>query len=67
MILRVVHAFSLGKASHGDDIDPADMTAFAVPEGKGVYIHPGVWHNGICEYLPCPAWMYFQEYWTRTF
>ena len=37
----------LGKSSHGDDITPGDMRAFHVPKGKGVYIHPGTWHNGI--------------------
>ncbi len=37
----------LGKNSHGDDITPQDMRAFHVPKGKGVYIHPGTWHNGI--------------------
>eukprot|EP00435_Cladocopium_sp_Y103_P031519 s591_g8.t1 len=37
----------LGPASHGDDIKPEDMRAFHVPAGKGVYIHPGTWHNGI--------------------
>lgn len=37
----------LGPASRGDDIKPEDMRAFHVPAGKGVYIHPGTWHNGI--------------------
>lgn len=37
----------LGPASKGDDIKPEDMKAFFVPAGKGVYIHPGTWHNGI--------------------
>jgi hypothetical protein len=23
------------------------MRAFHVPAGKGVYIHPGTWHNGV--------------------
>lgn len=36
----------LGPASKGDDISPDDMRAFLVPPGKGVYIHPGTWHNG---------------------
>ena len=26
---------------------PDHMRAFAVPEGRGVYIHPGTWHNGV--------------------
>eukprot|EP00938_MAST-03A_sp_MAST-3A-sp1_P004640 g4640.t1 len=37
----------LGKNEHGDDIKPELMRAFHVPKGKGVYIHPGTWHNGI--------------------
>ncbi|CAE7296965.1 VPS35A [Symbiodinium pilosum] len=37
----------LGPASIGDDIKPEDMRAFHVPRGKGIYIHPGTWHNGI--------------------
>ncbi len=37
----------LGSKEHGDDIRPEHMRAFAVPEGRGVYIHPGTWHNGV--------------------
>ena len=37
----------LGPASVGDDVKPSDMRAFAVPAGKGVYFHPGTWHNGV--------------------
>jgi len=37
----------LGPAAKGDDIRPEDMRAFAIPKGKGVYIHPSTWHNGI--------------------
>lgn len=39
----------LGPASRGDDIKPEDMRAFHVPAGKGVYIHPGTWHNGAAQ------------------
>jgi len=35
----------LGRASFGDDITPQDMRSFYVPAGKGVYFHPGTWHN----------------------
>lgn len=38
---------ALGKNTHGDDIKPHQMKAFHVPSGKGLYIHPGTWHNGI--------------------
>jgi len=37
----------LGPNTKGDDIKPEDMRAFRVPEGLGIYIHPGTWHNGI--------------------
>ena len=37
----------LGSKEHGDDIRPEHMRAFAVPGGRGVYIHPGTWHNGV--------------------
>ena len=38
---------NLGPASCGDDVKPEDMRAFYVPAGKGVYLHPGTWHNGV--------------------
>lgn len=31
----------------GDSVKPADFRAYYVPAGKGVYIHPGVWHNAV--------------------
>ena len=34
-------------AATGDDVTPDDMRAFYVPAGKGVYFHPGTWHNGV--------------------
>jgi hypothetical protein len=37
----------LGPASCGDHVRPGDMVAFAVPAGKGVYLGPGTWHNGV--------------------
>ncbi|GMI26139.1 hypothetical protein TeGR_g11719 [Tetraparma gracilis] len=37
----------LGPAAVGDDVKPSDMRAFRVPAGKGVYFHPGTWHNGV--------------------
>lgn len=37
----------LGPSARGDDIRPEDMRAFYIPKGKGLYIHPGTWHNGI--------------------
>ena len=38
---------NLAPATCGDDVKPDDMRAFLVPEGKGVYFHPGTWHNGV--------------------
>ena len=42
--------------THGDDIRPEHMRAFAIPAGRGVYLNPGTWHNGVYA-LPrhCPA------------
>lgn len=37
----------LGPNTVGDDVTPGDMRAFHVPAGKGVYFHPGTWHNGV--------------------
>ena len=31
----------------GDTVKPGDFTAFYVEAGKGLYIHPGVWHNAV--------------------
>ena len=39
----------------GDTVKPEDFTAFYVEAGKGLYIHPGVWHNAVYvrqEYAP---------------
>eukprot|EP00940_MAST-03C_sp_MAST-3C-sp2_P001385 g1385.t1 len=38
---------NLAPASVGDDVRPRDFTAFYVPAGYGVYIHPGTWHNAV--------------------
>lgn len=38
---------ALGKNTIGDDIRPDQMRAFKIPAGKGLYVHPGTWHNGI--------------------
>ena len=46
----------LGLNSHGDDVRPEDMRAFRVPAGKGIYLNPGTWHNGVYippEHAPC--------------
>ena len=39
--MDVTFYMCLGPAAKGDHITPDDMRGFVVPEGKGVYIHPG--------------------------
>ncbi len=39
--------FIVPLALPGDDISPQDFVAFHVPAGRGLYIHPGVWHEAI--------------------
>ncbi len=41
------YAICLGPASVGDDVRPEHMVAFHIPAGKGVYLKPGTWHNGV--------------------
>ena len=31
----------------GDDVRPEDFKAFVVDGGRGLYIHPNVWHEGV--------------------
>ena len=31
----------------GDDVTPDSFVAFHVTGGKGLYIHPGIWHEGV--------------------
>ncbi|MFO0888839.1 MAG: hypothetical protein U0790_06785 [Isosphaeraceae bacterium] len=31
----------------GDDVTPGDFAAFYIEPGKGLYIHPGVWHEAV--------------------
>ena len=38
---------NLGKNTYGDDVKPENMRAFLIPAGKGIYFHPGTWHNGV--------------------
>jgi ureidoglycolate lyase len=55
------YAVCLGPADTGDDVKPSDMRCFHIPPGKGVYIKPGTWHNGIYVHAQsCPA-----RFWTR--
>ena len=36
----------------GDDVTPERFVAFRVRGGRGLYIHPGVWHEGVFPLAP---------------
>jgi hypothetical protein len=40
-------AFLAPLAPPGDDVKPEDFVAFYVGGGKGLYIHPNVWHEAV--------------------
>ena len=40
-------AFVAPLALPGDDIAPEDFVAFWFDGSKGLYIHPGIWHEGV--------------------
>ncbi|MEE3373261.1 MAG: ureidoglycolate lyase [Planctomycetota bacterium] len=39
--------FLVPLALPGDDVAPADFVAFRFTGSQGLYIHPGVWHEGV--------------------
>ncbi len=39
--------FVVPLAPPGDDVKPEDFTAFWFDGGKGLYIHPNIWHDGV--------------------
>jgi len=39
--------FVIPLALPGDDVTPERFVAFHVGGGRGVYIHPGIWHEGV--------------------
>ena len=39
--------FIVPLALPGDDLTPGDFVAFYLEAGRGLYIHPNVWHEGI--------------------
>ena len=41
------HGFVVPLALPGDDVKPEDFTAFYCPGGKGLYIHPNIWHGSV--------------------
>ena len=40
-------AFVAPLALPGDDLTPDDFVAFYVDGGRGLYIHPNIWHEGV--------------------
>ena len=40
-------AFVAPLALPGDDVTPDDFVAFYVDGGRGLYIHPNIWHEGV--------------------
>ena len=40
-------AFICPLALPGDDVKPEDFVAFYVDGGKGLYIHPNIWHEAV--------------------
>ena len=45
-------AFVCPLALPGDDVKPENFVAFYVDEGKGLYIHPNVWHEAVFPLAP---------------
>ena len=45
-------AFMAPLALPGDDLKPEDIKIFHVQGGKGLYIHPSIWHEGIFPLSP---------------
>lgn len=39
--------FVVPVALPGDDVKPQDFVAFRVQQGKGLYIHPNIWHGAV--------------------
>lgn len=50
--------FVVPLALPGDDVTPQDFAAFHVEPGRGLYIHPGVWHEAV---LPLSAQARFHD------
>jgi hypothetical protein len=47
-------------AKPGDDVRPEDFVAFYIDGGKGLYIHPNVWHEAVFP-LETPARFYDEQ------
>ena len=45
-------AFVVPLALPGDDITPADVVAFWFDGTQGLYMHPGIWHEGVFPLVP---------------
>ena len=51
--------FLVPLALPGDDVTPADFVAFRFDGTQGLYIHPGVWHEGV--YPLAPSQRFFDK------
>ena len=40
--------FLVPLALPGDDVQPADFVCFRFDGSRGLYIHPNIWHEGVC-------------------
>lgn len=52
--------FVTALALPGDDVTPADFVAFYVDNGRGLYIHPNIWHEAVFP-LHSPARFYDEQ------
>ena len=44
--------FVVPLALPGDDVKPEDFVAFRCDGTRGLYIHPGIWHEGVFPVRP---------------
>lgn len=50
--------FVVPVARPGDDLGPNDVVALYCDGSRGLYIHPGIWHDGV---FPCSATQSFRD------
>jgi hypothetical protein len=53
-------SFVTALARPGDDVTPADFVTFHVGGGRGLYLHPNVWHEAVFP-LATPARFYDEQ------
>jgi len=49
--------FIVPVALPGDDLKPDDVVAFLCDGSRGLYIHPGIWHEGIFPVTDCQRFL----------